>query len=257
LEVSNFGIVGAHQGWNTENKDAMYLIPGSNTYVCYDVKFASGGFKIYGETSKTVTIEHPAVTTGEEGDYYLIPNSNWKQDGARFAIYFFENDNNNTWVSMKDENGDGIYVANKPTNGKTYPKMIFCRMNPSTTANNWNNRWNQTADLACPTNGNNCYSVKSGTWDKGGGTWSVHTPEVKDAWTEVTEEITSYWIGKNASDNISNWVTGYSNNTGQSDITLSNYNKTYDVYFSRDADQDWGFVYYFTILESGKAVTLK
>ena len=255
LKASDFGVVGAHQSWNTENKDAMYLIPGSNTYVCYDVKFATGGFKIYGETSKTVTIEHPAVTTGEEGDYYLVPNSNWKIDNARFAIYFFGN--GETWVSMKDENGDGIYVANKPTDGKTYPSMIFCRMNPNTTANNWNNKWNQTADLTCPTNGNNCYTVKSGTWDKGGGTWSVHTPEVKDAWTEVTEEITSYWIGKNASDNISNWVTGYSDNPGGSDITLSNYNNTYDVYFSREADQDWGFVYYFTIVESGEAVTLK
>lgn len=255
LKVADFGIVGGHQGWDTANKDAMYLIPGSNTYVRYNVPINADGFKFYGETSKTVTIEHPAVTTGETGDYYLVPNTNWKKDGARFAIYFFGN--GETWVSMKDENGDGIYAANKPADGKTYPNMIFCRMSGSATANNWNNKWNQTADLTCPTDGNNCYTVKSGTWDKGGGTWSVHTPEVKDAWTEVTEEITQYWFGKDSSNNISNWVTRWSNNQGADNIKVSDTNKTYDIYFHKGDEEQWsdgpGFVVHYVVLESGSA----
>ena len=247
LKVADFGVVGAHQGWNTDNKDAMYLIPGSNTYVCYDVKFATGGFKIYGTTTKTVTIEHPEVTGGEAGYLFLKPNSNWTRANARFAAYFFGN--GEEWMSMTDSNKDGIYAVQKPS--KTYPNVIFCRMNPSASANNWNNKWNQTGDLKIPTDGKNLFTVPSGSWDGSTTSWSVHTVvEHQDAWTEVTEEITTYWFGKNSSDNISNWVTGYSNNPGGSDITLSDYNKTYDVYFSRDADQDWGFVYYFTVKES-------
>ena len=50
---------------------------------------------------------------------------------------------------------------------------MFCRMNPGATANNWTNKWNQTADLKVPTDGTNLYTVKEGTWDNGGGTWSV------------------------------------------------------------------------------------
>lgn len=223
-EVADFGIVGAHQGWNTENKDAMYLIPGSNTYVRYDVKLADGGFKFYGETV-------------EEGDYYLKPNTNWKTDGARFAIYFYGN--GETWVSMKDVDGDGIYAANKPTDGKKYPNMIFCRMNPSATANNWNNRWNQTGNLTCPTNSNNCYTVKDGTWDNGGGTWSVHTPKTTERWLGMS----------NNSSLKTDWMTGYSNNEG-GDIKVD-VSKTYDIYFSREDDQAWGFVYNFAVLESG------
>ena len=46
-------------------------------------------------------------------------------------------------------------------------------MNPSTTANNWNNKWNQTADLVIPTDGKNLYTVAEGAWDKGAGTWST------------------------------------------------------------------------------------
>ena len=247
-----FGIVGAHQGWDTTNPDALYLIPGSNTYVRYNVTLAAGGFKFYGETTEIEIIEHPAVTTGEEGDWYLVPNSNWKVDNARFAIFFFGN--GETWVDMKDENGDGIYAANKPSDGKTYPSMIFCRMNPNNTANNWDNRWNQTSDLKISDAGsNNCYTVKAGTWNKGGGTWSVHTPEVKDAWTEEVEKVTGYWFGFNDySGDITNWAKAWSN-TDMKNITVADTNKTYDIYFSNGEKQDWGYEACYTILEHGSA----
>ena len=102
---------------------------------------------------------------------YLTPNANWKVDGARFAAYFFGN--GDTWVSMTDSNGDGIYEVKVPTD-KVYPNVIFCRMNPSAAANNWDNKWNQTADLVIPTDGPNHYTVAEDTWDKGGGTWSTY-----------------------------------------------------------------------------------
>ena len=100
---------------------------------------------------------------------YLKPNSNWTKDGARFAAYFFGN--GEKWVSMTAVNGkSGYYEVTVPDG---YPNVIFCRMNPSASANNWGNKWNQTSDLVVPTNDNNLYTVKEGTWDKGGGSWSV------------------------------------------------------------------------------------
>ncbi|MBQ8414778.1 MAG: hypothetical protein IJX58_06015 [Clostridia bacterium] len=102
---------------------------------------------------------------------YLTPNANWKQSNARFAAYFFGN--GETWVSMTDADGDGVYEVKVPTD-KVYPNVIFCRMNPSAAANNWNNKWNQTADLTIPTSGANHFTVKEGTWDSGGGTWSTY-----------------------------------------------------------------------------------
>lgn len=101
---------------------------------------------------------------------YLQPNSNWKKDNARFAAYFFGN--GEKWVGMTDADKDGIYEVAIPAD-KVYPNVIFCRMNPSNSSNNWNNKWNQTSDLTIPTDGKNLYTVKDGTWDKGGGTWSV------------------------------------------------------------------------------------
>ena len=103
---------------------------------------------------------------------YLKPNSNWTQKNARFAAYFFGN--GETWVSMtKVAGATDIYEVAVPTN-KTYPNVIFCRMNPSTTANNWNNKWNQTGDLTIPTDGKNLFTVPSGSWDGSTTAWSKY-----------------------------------------------------------------------------------
>ena len=105
---------------------------------------------------------------------YLQPNANWKVDGARFAAYFFGA--GETWVDMTLVEGEtDIYSVKAPAG---YPNVIFCRMNPSAAANNWDNKWNQTADLKVSTDGTNLYTVKENTWDNGGGTWSVYTPAV-------------------------------------------------------------------------------
>ena len=98
----------------------------------------------------------------------LTPSANWKQSNARFAAYFFGN--GEKWVSMTDSDKDGVYEVAVPAG---YPNVIFCRMDPGKTANDWNSKWNQTADLTIPTSGANHYTVKEGTWDKGGGTWST------------------------------------------------------------------------------------
>ena len=99
---------------------------------------------------------------------YLKPNANWKQSDARFAAYFFNNSTGkNTWVNMTYI-GE-LYEVITPTG--TWANVIFCRMNPSTTDNNWDTKWNQTSDLTYDGT-KNCYTVKEGTWDKGGGTWS-------------------------------------------------------------------------------------
>ena len=92
---------------------------------------------------------------------YLTPNANWKIDNARFAAYFFGN--GETWVSMTDENADGIYECAIPT-AKSYPSVIFCRMNGTSTENTWDNKWNQTADLTFQAG--QYFDVKGGKWYK-------------------------------------------------------------------------------------------
>lgn len=140
----------------------------------YDVYLDTTNNKIYVVTAgsaiedaveQTVSNQKPVESAGK---LYLIPNANWKVDNARFAAYFYGS--GEKWVDMTDEDGDGIYECELP---EGYPNVIFCRMNPGTTDNNWDNKWNQTSDLVVPTDGTNCYTVPEGSWDNGEGTWST------------------------------------------------------------------------------------
>ena len=149
--------------------DVYFNISTKNIYVM------AAGVDYTAAAQQTVNGEEPKQEEPEvtEKVVYLKPNSNWKQSNARFAAYFWGGTAGEKWVSMTDEDKDGIYEVHLPEGYDYGCNIIFCRMNPSTTANNWNNKWNQTSDLKTPTDGKNMYTVKDGTWDKGGGTWSV------------------------------------------------------------------------------------
>ena len=67
---------------------------------------------------------------------------------------------------------DGIYYCEKPSG---YPNVIFCRMDPNNSKNNWDNKWNQTADLTIPTDGRNYFEANDG-WDGIDKTWSTWPP---------------------------------------------------------------------------------
>ena len=140
-----------------------------NTMVVY---LMAAGVAYTEATEQTTNGQEPITEEPEltEGMLFLSPNSNWMTDGARFAAYFFGT-GGNAWVGMTDSDGDSIYEVNIPVGD--YDSVIFCRMNPSTTSNSWDNKWNQTADLVIPTDGTNLYIIAEGAWDKGQGTWSV------------------------------------------------------------------------------------
>ena len=151
----------------------MTLVAGT-----YDIWFDLTNKKVYimtpdkpiteavGYEATTPTPDTPATPEGNV--IYLKPNSNWKEGNARFALYTW--DGGDQWFNLTDADSDGIYEVTLPTSIRN---IIFCRMNPAATENNWNNKWNQTSDLKVPTDGTNMYTVKEGTWDNGGGTWST------------------------------------------------------------------------------------
>ena len=104
---------------------------------------------------------------------YLKPNSNWTADGARFAAYFY-NGSTNTWENMTGF-CDGLYEVVAPQG--TWTKVIFCRMNPATTENNFNEgvKWNQTGNLTYDGT-KNLFKVPNGAWDGSGdnNNWSAY-----------------------------------------------------------------------------------
>ena len=95
---------------------------------------------------------------------YFQPNNNWRQDGARFALYMFAEgeENVNAWTDfVAVEHEDNIYKA---TFDDSYTNMIFVRMDPDNQENNWDNKWNQTANLDTPGE-DNLYKIDDDIWD--------------------------------------------------------------------------------------------
>ena len=126
----------------------------------------------------------------EADTLYLDPGiSSWKQSGKRYAMYVF-NSSSSAWVSMADTDSDGIFEAAVPTGDWT--GVIFCTMDASDSANNWDNKINQTVDLF-PTDGNDLFTVTgadSGDSSKFNGTWSVYSPQEEETTQPATQPAT-------------------------------------------------------------------
>lgn len=166
-------------------------------------------------TTLPFTPKYEVQAAGTGTTLYLQPSNNWKSDNARFALYYFESGKPDGWASMSDLDSDGIYEGEVP---EGYSNIIFCRMNPSATDNNWSNKWNQTADLTVPTNGDNCYAIAEGTWDKGGGTWSKITSNPGGSGSEGDDPATD--ITTSPVINPDNSVTFYYKNTSATSVEV-------------------------------------
>ncbi|MBQ8852852.1 MAG: hypothetical protein IJZ67_00935 [Alistipes sp.] len=158
-------------GGNGENFIAFYF--GTNKYS----KGAKLSYSIDGVKCKETTIDlyvgkvyNLGTLTEPEPEpelatVYLVPGV-WAADGARFAVYETATE---TWTNMTPVTGEfGLYSAEVSSS-----KIIFARMNPSTSENNWDNKWNQTADLVVPTDDKNCYYITD--WGETDGEWRTYT----------------------------------------------------------------------------------
>lgn len=113
-----------------------------------------------------------ALPIPAETKLYLKPNANWLQAGARFAVHFFTAGVGNEWKDMVAEPGVlDIYSVVSPTTA--YEKLIFTRMNPAESLNDWANKWNQTGDLVYDGT-NNLFTVPADVWDGATTTWSIY-----------------------------------------------------------------------------------
>ena len=94
---------------------------------------------------------------------YLKPSDEWKNDNARFAVYYWK-DSENGWVDMEDVGCTGeYYKADIPVK---YTDIIFCRMNPNATEYKFENVWNQSEDLQVPNDDKVLYKIGKYRSDK-------------------------------------------------------------------------------------------
>ena len=114
---------------------------------------------------------------------YFVPNSNWTQANAKFAVYCFENEESEWSNFMTLVTGEtNVYTTTIPD---SYTQVIFCRMNSAATECNWGSKWNQSADITLPTDGKDMFTLADG-WDQISGTWSNYAAPQQQDTTNVS-----------------------------------------------------------------------
>ena len=120
---------------------------------CYDFSWIDNG-----DGTINLTVGYP-----EPNNYpttvYLKPNDDWKADNARFAVYYWDDENNNAWKDMTDVGCNGEYYQVEIPAAQV--GIILCSMKGSTTTNDWNNKVYQTEDLYVPSDHKVLYDMES------------------------------------------------------------------------------------------------
>ena len=184
----------------------------------------------------TITILEGVPTT-----FYFIPNAEWKQtaDATRFAAYLYGDTGASTWADMTLIDAEkGVYSFLVDRN--QYDYVIFTRMNPTTTENSWENRWNQSADITIPQD-MNCATMDEGYWDGATVVWSVYGEVPDDILPTYTVAGSSGLLGTHwdVADTTNN-MTLLEDGTYQLIKTdLSLVAGTYEYKVVRDHSWDW------------------
>lgn len=134
---------------------------------------------------------------------YLQINNDWKTSNARYAAYVWTDGKDPMWFDLSQEDGD-VYRVELTAEAKSWSNVIFVKMKPNTTDNEWKYSDAQTADLTIPAQSDNtdCFKITGNQGDgKAIGTW-VKYPF--DTFT-VTLDAVSY---KSAGATETNGFTG-------------------------------------------------
>ena len=202
----------------------------------FTIEFVMDGVKYIKKLNKEYTVNRNEVINlpkiefekfaTEEGKLYLAPNSDWRQANARFAAYFFVDDNTNTWVNMERVPNTYYYSCDIPAG---YKDANICRMNPASEVNDWNNKWNQTSNLNL-LDGNLCTITG---WDSGvlsGAPAVVDGPGMPSDWAVYyATKKKEYRMIKTETDNIF-VVKGLVIGAANDQVYVQKYNNTSTKY---------------------------
>ena len=230
--------------------DVADTADGESVFMSYYCQVPEGGVEIgmkvemIGKLTKyngVAEMKYGVVTIleGVPTILYFIPNSNWKMADARFAAYLYGDTGASTWVDMTLIDAEkGVYSFLVDRN--QYDYVIFTRMNPATTENDWSNKWNQSADITIPQD-MNCATMDKGYWDGATVVWSVYGEVPDDILPTYTIAGSSGLLGTHwdVADTTNN-MTLLEDSTYQLIKTdLSLVAGTYEYKVVRDHSWDW------------------
>ena len=156
--------------------------------------YYSATYRYLGRPIRAVTTNEdytePTIVTQPTfpGDYniYLNPNDEWRADNAWFALFINNfNTNKYEWITLADNDADGIYEGYVPEGEWTGFK--FVRFDSSATTPEWCYALSQTAECTYDGIGDQCNIT--GTGDAGNAEfyWSVFVPKPQPVEVECVD----------------------------------------------------------------------
>ena len=127
--------LGEFDGWNT----TLTVTDEGDTNIQLTLNSVMGSSVI------TITITATKNATNATKAIFLKPGV-WDAANAteRYAAWVWKDDEAGSWLDFAPAEEEGVYTVAIPAD-KT--GLILVRMNGETTENNWDNKWNQTADI--------------------------------------------------------------------------------------------------------------
>ena len=152
------------------------------------------------------TISANFVTIQPHTVYLNITNQNWASDNAKLAIYVYDEtdgEGQGTWIALTQVGSSKYYTATIPKNESNFN---FVRLKNNSTLN-WNNKWNQTGNLAIPVTRYNTFTLTSFGNDgiDAEGKWGVGTAYSGDYRLAYVEQVVAKGEGAD------NWKTVINN----------------------------------------------
>ena len=132
------------------SQDNLTIASGLGGTFTIEMEYSSGGSSsVEGEPEISVTYPRKTI--------FLQPNSDWKTNSAKFALYYFRKEGETTygrgWTDFMTQFpcSTDYYEATIPQwNGV---QIIAVRLNSSTvTPGNWSDKWNKTSDITITSN---------------------------------------------------------------------------------------------------------
>ena len=183
---------------NEDNWDAVYFYAWGD-----DFKTAEWP----GEQMTKTTVEEveyyvyalPAEATGKTINFLFNNGGNGKQTADIEGVVVDKNYFYTNYVEPAQPVETPEYMVQIPAGD--YDSVIFVRMNPASSANDWGNKWNQTGDLKVA-NGN-WFTLPSDSWDGATTTWSNFELaedgylyfNANDNWKQANARFAAYFFG--------------------------------------------------------------
>ena len=150
----------------------------------------------------------PVSAAEENNVVYFIPNKTWSEavDNPRYSLYTTDKDGE-TWYDLDvQEGGNNVYYAKLKYSLSETDLFIFCRMNNTTTTNDWGNKWDQSNNIYYDNSGNNVFVLNDG-WSSIDGAWDGYfdrplfekkaTVEFRLTWKPDTTDTVQYHAWSN------------------------------------------------------------